>query len=201
MESFSVDRYSRLRQMNWWNAAAVHSATAVVAGAGALGNEVVKNLLLLGWGHIVLVDFDSVEISNLARCVLFRPRDVGKTKLAAARDAALDINPDCTIETMQGDLRLVLGAGVVRRSDLVFGCLDNIDARLALSSLAGRVGVPLIDGGLSEWEATISLYCPPQGPCFGCGLDRDDLAALRLRSSCTAYAERAITEGGVPTRP
>ncbi len=47
--------------MNWWNAEVVRSATAVVAGAGALGNEVVKNLLLLGWGRIVLVDFDHVE--------------------------------------------------------------------------------------------------------------------------------------------
>lgn len=94
-------RNSQLERLAWWDAEAVAGATALVAGAGALGNEVVKNLLLLGWGRIAIVDFDTVEESNLSRSILFLAEDVGQQKVQAmARRSAL-INPSCRVVALR----------------------------------------------------------------------------------------------------
>src|SRR5580658_10045721 len=74
------DRYSRLRLISWWRQERLRSARILVVGAGALGNEVVKNLALLGVGTTYLIDLDVVESSNLSRSVLFREADSGQSK-------------------------------------------------------------------------------------------------------------------------
>jgi molybdopterin/thiamine biosynthesis adenylyltransferase len=197
----SAGRYARLRTISWWNMQTVRDAVAVVVGAGALGNEVVKNLALLGWGKVWLVDFDTIDMSNLTRSVFFRPDDVGRPKNGVVAEAASRLNPDTNVECLDGDLRIALSPGLVKRSDVVFGCVDNVAARLALGRLAGQAGVRWIDGGLAEAEGTVSLFHPPEGACYGCGLTEDDLKDLRLRYSCPAYAARVRARGGVPTTP
>ena len=79
------DRYSRLRLIAWWEQEKLAAARILVVGAGALGNEVLKNLALLGVGFVYVVDFDEIEESNLTRSVLFRKRDCGRPKATAAR--------------------------------------------------------------------------------------------------------------------
>ncbi|MEU7979264.1 ThiF family adenylyltransferase [Micromonospora sp. NPDC049081] len=195
------DRYSRLADIEWWDQDEVRGAHAVVAGAGALGNEVLKNLLLLGWGTITVVDLDTVEVGNLSRSVLYRPSDVGAAKVDAVVRAAGELNPDCQVDVIADDLRTGLGAGLLHRADVVLGCLDNVAARVALGQLAGQAGVLLIDGGLTTWEGAVRLYLPPDGPCYVCGLTDEDLRDLALRHSCLAYRVRAETARGVPTTP
>jgi len=82
------DRYSRLRLIPWWRQERLASARVLVVGAGALGNEVVKNLALLGVGTTFLIDLDEVEPSNLSRSVLFRARDGGRAKAEVAAEHA-----------------------------------------------------------------------------------------------------------------
>ena len=195
------DRYARLRQMEWWDGRAVAAARALVAGAGALGNEVVKNLLLLGWGTILVVDFDSVELSNLSRAVLLRKEDVGRPKAEALADRARTLNPDCRVIDIRGSLELMVSAGMAARMDVVFGCLDNVGARLTLSRYAGMADRLLIDGGLTTWEGTVGLFLPSQGACYACTLTEADLREEGLRRSCPAYAARARAAEGVPTTP
>src|SRR5437763_405877 len=91
------DRYARHRLMDWWDQKRLADAKVLVAGAGAIGNEVLKNLALLGVGHILVVDFDRVELSNLTRSVLFRDSDIGQSKARIAAERAREINPDCDI--------------------------------------------------------------------------------------------------------
>src|SRR5580658_10585598 len=74
------DRYSRLRLISWWRQERLRDARVLVVGAGALGNEVVKNLALMGMGTTYLIDLDVVESSNLSRSVLFREADSGQSK-------------------------------------------------------------------------------------------------------------------------
>jgi molybdopterin/thiamine biosynthesis adenylyltransferase len=195
------ERYARLEQIEGWDRQRVARARALVAGAGALGNELIKNLLLVGWGTIVVVDPDRIEESNLSRSVLFQAGDVGRPKAAAVAGSAARLNPDPAVIGLVGDLRAMVSAGMLSRVDAVFGCLDNIVARVALGQLAARAGRLFVDGGLTAWEGTVRLFLPPDGPCYGCGLTEEDLRDLTLRRSCLAYAARSQASGGVATTP
>jgi adenylyltransferase/sulfurtransferase len=188
-------------QIEWWDAKRLRQARALVIGAGALGNELVKNLLLLGWGTIVIADFDRVEESNLSRSVLFDPSSVGKPKVEAIVQSAARLNPECTVVGLGTDVRLAVGAGLPARMDVVFGCVDNVAARVALGQLAGRSGSLVIDGGLTTWEGTVRVLLPPDGPCYVCGLTEEDHREIRLRRSCLAYAARSQAASGMPTTP
>ena len=85
----SDDRFDRFRQIAWWDQGRLSRAKVLVVGAGALGNEIIKNLALLGIGNVLIADFDRVEHSNLSRSVLFREADNGASKAeVAARSAA-----------------------------------------------------------------------------------------------------------------
>ncbi|WP_412543198.1 ThiF family adenylyltransferase [Longispora sp. K20-0274] len=198
-----ADRYERLRSISWWDPARVRGARAIVAGAGALGNEVVKNLLMLGWGSIVLVDHDVVELGNLTRSALLRPEDVGRPKVEVIAERGREFNADCVIVPVLGDLRATLSAGMVERSDVVFGCVDNISARVALGQLAGLSGALFVDGGLTTWEGTVQVFSSrtEDEPCYACGLTEEDIRELTLRYSCLAYQENALAAGGLPTTP
>jgi len=83
------DRYDRLRLIQWWDQSRIAAAKVMVVGAGALGNEVLKNLVLLGLGEIHIVDFDSVQPSNLSRSVLFREKHTGQSKACVSKPARL----------------------------------------------------------------------------------------------------------------
>src|SRR6516225_7212376 len=82
------DRYSRLRLISWWRQERLRDARVLVVGAGALGNEVLKNLALVGLGTIYVIDLDEVERSNLSRSVLFRSEDGGRAKAEVAAHRA-----------------------------------------------------------------------------------------------------------------
>ena len=92
--------------LSWFKKDKVKNARVLVAGAGALGNEVVKNLALFGVGHIYVVDFDRIEISNLTRSVLFREEDAYnhsyKSEVVAKR--AMEINPQIKVTPIVGNL-------------------------------------------------------------------------------------------------
>jgi adenylyltransferase/sulfurtransferase len=197
----SENRYIRLEKLEWWDTRAVSGARALVAGGGALGNEVIKNLLLLGWGTILVADFDQVERSNLTRSILFSEDDIGKHKAATIAAVSKKINPDCNVIPIEGDIQYTIGAGLAKRMDVIFGCLDNVQARLYLNKVAGYSDRLFIDGGLSPWEGTITLFLSSRGACYACGLTQHDMKELNLRRSCPAYEERARSREGIPTTP
>src|ERR1700754_1432414 len=95
----SDGRFARFERIGWWDQARLTSARALVIGAGALGNEIVKNLALLGVGRVLIADRDRIELSNLSRSVLFREPDIGRAKAEVAAERARDIYPDIRVQS------------------------------------------------------------------------------------------------------
>ena len=154
----------------------VERLTALVIGAGALGNEVIKNLALLGVGTIWILDRDHVERSNLTRSVLFCVPDIEvhlanrtpKAQLAARR--AGEINPDVSATGYLGEIA-DFGLGFLRRANVVFACLDNEMARLEISWSCTRANRPLVDGGLGTTNYSsgqVVVFPGAEGPCSAC---------------------------------
>ncbi|MEM7038353.1 MAG: ThiF family adenylyltransferase [Bacteroidota bacterium] len=184
------------------DAARLRNARVLVVGAGALGNEVLKNLALLDVRNICLLDFDRIEPHNLSRSVLFRPEDCTppqpKADVAARR--LLEINPDLRLLTLKGDVMTDLGLGLLRSMDLVFGCVDNRLARLWLNRLCWRAGVPWINGGILNLAGQVNVYAPGHG-CYECELTPTGWRDIRQRLGCTDMAQRYAASGQMPTTP
>lgn len=197
----SQDRYATLHLIPWWNQASLAQARVMVVGAGALGNEVLKNLALLGVGHVLIADFDVVDASNLTRSALFRQRDAGRRKVDVAAEGVRDINPDVQVATFHGDITRDLGLGVYRQMDVVLGCLDNRAARLSVNRACWRLGVPWIDGALDVLMGTVRIFMPPAGACYECMLTEQDYALINLRYSCPLLRPEDLAEGRLLTTP
>jgi len=195
------DRYDRLRLIAWWDQQRIRETRVLVVGAGALGNEVVKNLVLLGVGTIYLIDFDTIEASNLSRSVFFRDTDRGQSKAAVLAQRAQELNPDSRLMPIQGNVMLDLGLGLVQSLDCVIGCLDNREARLWVNRMCWKVGVPWIDGGIQELSGVVKVYQPPQGACYECTMTANDYRLIQTRYSCPLLKREDVQAGRVPTAP
>ena len=145
---FEEDRYGRLRLIPWWDQDRLKNAVVMVVGAGAIGNELIKNLTLLGIGRILIFDMDAIEHTNLTRSILFRADDVGRYKAEIAAERAREINPDVRTKAFVSNIIDDVGLGVFRRMDVVLGGLDNREARLAINQASYHVNKPWIDGAI-----------------------------------------------------
>ncbi|QEG24642.1 HesA/MoeB/ThiF family protein [Mariniblastus fucicola] len=203
-ETFVIDendRYSRLKLIGWWEQERIAAAKILVVGAGALGNEVLKNLCLLGVGTIYIIDFDVVQESNLTRSVLFRSRHEGQPKASVITEMASDLNPDCTLIPIEGNVLTDIGIGLIRDMDVVIGCLDNREARLWVNRMSWKANTPWIDGGIQEINGVTKVFVPGDGPCYECGMTENDYRLISLRYSCPLLRQEDIQQGKVPTAP
>ena len=195
------DRYSRLRLIPWWRQERLAAAKVLVVGAGALGNEVLKNLALLGVGTTYVIDLDAVEPSNLSRSVLFRTADAGRSKAEVAAERATEINPEIVIHPFRGDVITDLGLGLFADVDVVIGCLDNREARLWVNRQCWKMGTPWVDAGIQEIQGVVKVFTPPTSACYECAMTERDYQLLNLRYSCPLLRRDQILEGKVPTAP
>jgi molybdopterin-synthase adenylyltransferase len=195
------DRYSRLRLIGWWDQEKLRASQVLVVGAGAIGNEVLKNLALLGIGHVIVIDLDEIEDSNLTRSVLFRHEDCGKSKAIAAAEEMRNINPDVRVTPIHGNVITDLGLGLFRDVDVVIGCLDNREARLWVNRSCWKVSTPWIDGGIQEISGVAKVFVPPGGACYECAMTENDYRLINLRYSCPLLRREDLQAGKVPTAP
>jgi adenylyltransferase/sulfurtransferase len=195
------DRLGTFEFISWWDRDKVQNAKVLVIGAGALGNEVIKNLALMGIGNIFIVDFDKIEAANLSRSVLFREKDNNRSKAEVAAAQAKSVNPEVHVQYMNGDVTNQLGLGVFRRMDVVIGCLDNREARLAVNRFCYWVNKPWVDGAIQELLGLVRVFKPGDGACYECTLTEQAIRDLSMRYSCPLLARQNILLGKVPTTP
>lgn len=176
----------------------LEKSSVLVAGCGALGNEVLKNLALSGVGHIVCVDFDVVELGNLSRSVLFRKKDCGRRKVDVVKERLEEINPAIVVEKVYGNIAFDIGLGLWREMDAVVSCVDSRWARFMINRHCMRTGRPWVDGAIDALECTARVFMPGEN-CYACSLGPEGLAELRRRMPCSNTIRRMEMEGSVPT--
>ena len=193
---------STFQLMSWWDADSVKNGVVLVIGAGALGNEVLKNLTLMNVGKVIIVDFDTIEMSNLNRSILFRADDANRnqSKAQIAADRMMEINPNIKVLAINADITYQLGLGLIRRCDVIIGCLDNRIARLYLNRFCSKVNKPWIDGAIENLAGTMTVNQLNKN-CYECNLSETEWKNIRFRLGCPDVASRNIKFGKIPTTP
>lgn len=194
------DRYSRLELITWWDQDILRNSKILVAGCGALGNEIVKNLAMLGVGYICVADMDNVEKSNLSRSVLFRKEDEGKPKAEVICRRAKEVNDEISIKYFNGNI-YNLGLGIFRSFDLIIGGLDNREARLFINQSCWKINRPWIDGAIEVLTGVARMFVPPEGACYECTMSETDYKLINKRKSCMLLGIDEIEQGKIPTTP
>ncbi len=194
------DRFHRFKLISWWDQKRLAEAKVLVIGAGALGNEILKNLALLGIGNVLVADMDRIENSNLSRSVLYRAADNGQFKATVAARATAEIYPGMKTHAFNGNIVYDLGLGAYRWADVVLGGLDNREARLAINRACYKVGKTWIDGAIEQIQGAARVFSPP-GPCYECTMSETDWRLLQMRRSCNLLSKSEMQEGKTPTTP
>jgi molybdopterin/thiamine biosynthesis adenylyltransferase/rhodanese-related sulfurtransferase len=143
-------------------------ARVLLIGAGGLGSPAALYLAAAGVGTLGLVDFDTVDVSNLQRQILHGTSAVGQPKLESARARLQDVNPHVHVETY--DTRLTSGnaLGILADYDIVIDGTDNFATRYLTNDACVMLGKPNVYGSIFRFEGQASLFATPDGPCYRC---------------------------------
>jgi molybdopterin/thiamine biosynthesis adenylyltransferase len=167
------ERYSRhmlLPQIGRAGQQRVRAGTALVMGLGGLGSPAAMYLASAGVGRLVLADFDVVELSNLQRQIVHFTPDVGREKVASARDKLEALNPDVAVETIGSLLDDAELKTAIARVDVVVDATDNFETRFAVNAACVGTGTSLVSGAVLAWDGQITAFEPanPESPCYRC---------------------------------
>ncbi len=197
------DRFAIYKLMAHFREGVVREGRMFCAGAGALGNEVLKNLALLGVGEVWFCDFDDIDKSNLAKSVLFRPRHIGRPKVEVAAEVLRDMSPETKWVPLSADIRYEIGLGVFRRMDVMMSVVDSIDARVGFNRICAALGKPWLDAGIGELSWRVSCWDSDGGPCYECTMDKSmrQRQHLPYAPTCAPLAEAIRDMNRQPTSP
>ena len=174
-----------------------------VIGAGAIGNELVKNLLLVGVGTIDVFDYDTVELSNLTRSVFLRESDLGRNKAVALVNRAQELYPACTLNAIAGSIFDTLQLSKAKTYDVIVGAIDNTEARLRINDIALITGVDWINLAIDARSTVVDVFAFKSSnslaACYACQLPDAVFERMAKRYSCGGLQRAAYLQDTVPT--
>jgi molybdopterin/thiamine biosynthesis adenylyltransferase/rhodanese-related sulfurtransferase/molybdopterin converting factor small subunit len=166
-----IKRYSRhliMPEVGVEGQRRLKAAKVLCIGAGGLGSPVTMYLAAAGVGTLGLVDFDVVDFSNLQRQILHGTPDVGRSKLASARDRLQAINPEITIETYETALSSENAMQLFEPYDVIVDGTDNFPTRYLVNDACVLLGKPNVYGSIFRFEGQASVFAMKDGPCYRC---------------------------------
>jgi len=171
-------RYSRqimLPQLDAAGQQRLLDSHALIIGMGGLGSPVAMYLAAAGVGKLTLVDFDTVDLSNLQRQILHGSQDIGRPKVESARDTLAALNPDVQIELIEHKLEGNELELAVKAADVVIDASDNFSTRFAINDACVHARKPLVSGAAIRMEGQVSVFHNERddSPCYRC-LYRDE---------------------------
>ncbi|QSA95867.1 molybdopterin-synthase adenylyltransferase MoeB [Methylococcus sp. EFPC2] len=192
MEDEQLLRYSRqimLPQVDIEGQEKLLAAHALIIGLGGLGSPAAMYLAAAGVGHLVLNDFDAVDLSNLQRQIIHDTGSLGIGKAESARRSLARINPEIRIDTIVHALE---GRGLeeaVAAADVVLDCSDNFATRFAVNAACVATSTPLVSGAVIRFEGQLTVFTPgrDESPCYNCLYpDQGELAESCVRNGVIA---------------
>ena len=173
MNNEQLTRYSRhimLPQLDYEGQLKLTESRALIIGAGGLGSPVAMYLASSGIGHLVIVDFDHIELSNLQRQLLHGTSDIGKSKVESAKDTLTELNPEIKITIINKQLEEDELREEVKLADVVLETTDNFKSRFLLNRLCVQERKPLVSGSVIRFEGQLSVFRSDKddSPCYHC---------------------------------
>lgn len=144
------------------------ASSVLVVGAGGLGGPLLYALAGAGVGRLVVVDGDTVSLSNLNRQFLFEQADLGRPKAEAAARRLSAFNPDLRVEGVEAWLDEKTGIDLLADCTLAVAAVDNLAARLALNAACAKKNIPLVNGGVEGWYGSVMAVEFGKTPCLAC---------------------------------
>jgi len=176
-------RYSRqimLPQVDVAGQEKLLDSRMLIIGAGGLGSPAAMYLATAGIGHLVIVDHDSVELSNLQRQLLHRDRDIGRNKAESARDTLTAVNPEITVTAIPARLTGKQLDAEAKAAAVVLDCSDNFATRFEINRACVQQRTPLVSGAAVRFEGQLSVFDSrdKDSPCYRClyeeGIEEDE---------------------------
>lgn len=154
-------------------------ASVMLIGLGGLGSPVAMYLASAGIGHLILVDFDTVELSNLQRQIVHTTQDLDRPKVESAREHLLDLNPDCRITMINQPFDTSQLLREMHRIDVVIDGSDNFPTRFAVNKACFENKIPLISGAAIRFEGQLSVFDHrlETSPCYRCLYNDEEMAS------------------------
>src|SRR3954462_14019288 len=166
-----IARYSRhliMPEVGMTGQRKLKAASVLMIGTGGLGAPLGMYLAAAGVGRLGLVDFDVVEASNLQRQIIHGTKDVGRPKIASARDRIQDINPHVEIETHEPRLTRENALRLFVNYDVIVDGTDNFPTRYLVNDACVLTGKPNVYGSIFRFEGQASVFWAERGPCYRC---------------------------------
>lgn len=149
---FVLPDFGLIGQMN------LKAARVIVIGAGGLGCPVLQYLAAAGIGHLGIVDFDTVSLSNLQRQILFSTADIGRKKVEVAKEKLLLLNPNTQISVFDTAISTENVANMVADFDIIVDCTDNFESRYLLNDTAVVLGKVLVYAAIHQFEGQVAVF-------------------------------------------
>ena len=196
------ERYARNNLVDWFQQEDIQKKYIAVVGCGAIGNEVIKNLTLLGVGRIDVYDFDTIEIHNLTRSILFRESDIGKYKSDVVAQRAMELDPNIKVKSFPGEFWEKIGVEKLIQYNVIISCVDNFETRLRINQLCVLFSKNFINTGINSRHVIVETYplsINQAAGCYECNLPADIYRNVQQRYSCGWLRNIVNEEKIIPT--
>jgi len=164
-------RYSRhliMPEVGMQGQLKLKAAKVLLIGTGGLGAPLGLYLAAAGVGRLGLVDFDTVDFTNLQRQIMFGTSDVGRPKSVAATERLRSLNPDITIQSYDTHLTSENALDLLRDYDVIVDGTDNFPTRYLVNDASVLLGKPNVYGSIFRFDGQVSVFGAPGGPCYRC---------------------------------
>ena len=146
----------------------IKSSSVLIVGAGGLGSPLALYLAAAGVGTIGIIDFDTVDVSNLQRQIIYNYSDVGKSKVEIAKERIEKLNPEIKVNAYNEKLTSVNALDIFKNYDVVADAADNFQTRYLVNDACSLIGIPDVWASVYRFEGQVSIFDSKKGACYRC---------------------------------